>query len=82
MGPPRLLTKFRQAAEQTPQPGIQVLAVAPSLVAAGAAISQQTGLLTNDALLVAVRQVNAHSKLAGADADVDGLPGITRYALT
>jgi predicted nucleic acid-binding protein len=74
------LSKLRQAVEQTPQLGIQILTVASPLIAVGAAISQQTGLLTNDALMVAVMQDNGLTKLASADADLDGAPGITRYA--
>jgi len=74
------LTKFRQAIEQVSQFGIQVLAIAPTLVVAGAAISQQTGLLTNDALIIAVMQANRLTKLASEDDDFDSVPGITRYA--
>lgn len=74
------LTKFRQAIQQVPQLGIQVLAIAPVLIDAGALVSQQTGLLTNDALLIAVMQANGLANLASADTDFDRVPGITRYA--
>ena len=74
------LTKFQQAVEQTPHFGIQVLAVTPSLITVGATISQQTGLLTNAAIMVAIMQANGLTKLASADADLDCAPGITRYA--
>ena len=74
------LTRFRQAIQQVPQLGIQVLTIAPSLIDAGALVSQQTGLLTNDALIVALMQANGLTNLASNDPDFDRLPGITRYA--
>ena len=74
------LTRFRQAIQQVPQLGIQVLTIAPSLLDAGALVSQQTGLLTNDALIVALMRANALSNLASNDPDFDRVPGITRYA--
>jgi predicted nucleic acid-binding protein len=46
---------------------------------AGAAVSQQTGLLTNDALLVALRQHHGLINLASADADFDRVPSIRRF---
>ncbi len=53
---------------------------ASPLIAAGAAVSQQTGLLTNDALIVAVMQAHGLVNLASSDADFDRVPGLTRYA--
>jgi predicted nucleic acid-binding protein len=76
------LTRFRQAIQQVPQLGIQVLAIAPALLDAGALVSQQTGLLTNDALLIAVMQDHRLTHLASNDTDFDRVPGITRYAPT
>jgi len=43
-------------------------------------ISRQTGLLTNDALVVSTMQANGLTHLASNDADFDRVPGITRYA--
>src|SRR5262249_7763538 len=74
------LMKFRQAIQQVPQLGIQVLAIPPPLVEVGTLVSQQTGLLTNDALLVAVMQANGLTNLASHDPDFDRVPGLTRYA--
>jgi predicted nucleic acid-binding protein len=74
------LTAFRQAVERVPQLGIQVLSIPPDLVAAAAAISQQHGLLSNDALIVAVMQANGLTRLASHDADFDRITGLTRYA--
>jgi predicted nucleic acid-binding protein len=45
-----------------------------------AGISQQTGLLSNDALIVAVMQANGLTRLASQDADFDRVPGFTRNA--
>lgn len=74
------LTRFRQAIQQVPQLGIQVLSIAPALVDAGTLVSQQTGLLTNDALIVAVMRQQGLTDLASADDDFDRVPGLTRYA--
>ena len=74
------LTRFLQAIQQTPQLGIQVLTIAPTLIDSAAAVSQQTGILTNDALIVAVMQANGLTKLASNDPDFDLVPGITRYS--
>jgi len=74
------LMRFRQAIQEVPRYGIQVLTIPPTLVDSGAAVSQQTGLLTNDALVVAVMQANGLTHLASHDADFDRVPGLTRYA--
>lgn len=74
------LAAFRTAVEQIDQSRIRVLAIAPSLVVTAAAISQQTGLLSNDALMVALMQTNGLTKLASNDADSDRVPGLARYA--
>jgi predicted nucleic acid-binding protein len=55
------------------------LIVSPPLIVTAAAISQQTGLLSNDALFVAVMQANGGTRLATNDADFDRVPGLTRY---
>jgi predicted nucleic acid-binding protein len=76
------LTLFRSAVETVLQSRIQILTIAPSLIVSAAVISQQVGLLSNDALIVAVMQANGLTNLASHDADFDGAPGITRYAPT
>jgi predicted nucleic acid-binding protein len=73
------LTNFRQAIEKIPQLGIQVLTVPSGLIASAAVVSQQTGLLANDALIVAVMQSHGLTNLASHDTDFDRVPGITRY---
>jgi predicted nucleic acid-binding protein len=74
------LVRFRQALDSVLQSSLRVLTIAPSLLATAAAICQQHGLLTNDALTVALMQLNGLAKLASHDADFDRIPGITRYA--
>jgi len=73
------LARFRTAVELVLQSRLLVLTIAPSLLGAAAAISQQCGLLTNDALTVAVMQANGLTKLNSHDTDFDRVPGITRY---
>jgi len=76
----RTLTRFRQAIQQIPQFGIQILVAPSDALDAAASISQQTGLLTNDALLVAVMQSQGLTNLASHDADFDRVPGLNHYA--
>jgi len=74
------LSDFRNAIEAVPKLGLSILAPAASLVAVGAAISQQSGLLSNDAMVVAVMREHGLVNLASHDADFDRVPGLTRYA--
>jgi len=48
------LMAFRQAIREVPVFGLAVWTIPPDLLDAAAAVSQATGLLTNDALVVAV----------------------------
>ena len=74
------LTAFRLAVDRVLQSSLQMLVVAPPLVSTAAALSQQVGLLSNDALIVAVMQANGLTKLASHDADFDRVSGFARYA--
>jgi predicted nucleic acid-binding protein len=74
------LMRFRIAVETVLRSALQVLTVAPSLLGTAAVLSQQHGILTNDALVVAVMQANGLTRLASHDADFDRVPGLTRYA--
>ncbi len=74
------LSKFREAVSKVPQLGIRILTIAESFVESATVISQQSGLLSNDALIVAVMQANGLTKLASHDADFDRVSWITRYA--
>ncbi len=61
------LVHFRSALQKIPQMGIQVLTIATPLVDAAAGISQSTGLLTNDAMVVAVTRVRGETRVAIAN---------------
>jgi predicted nucleic acid-binding protein len=74
------LTAYRRAVFQIVQSRVQVLPISVAVFVAATAISQQTGLLINDALIVAILQANGLTLLASHDADFDRVPGITRYA--
>jgi predicted nucleic acid-binding protein len=74
------LTLFRQAVEGVQQFGVQRVSVRPRHVSAAAAISQQHGLLSGDALVVAVMREHGLVNLASHDADFDRVHGLTRYA--
>jgi predicted nucleic acid-binding protein len=74
------LTGPRQAVDEIALIGLDVLAVGKQPISQAVDISQQTGLLCGDALLVAVMHLQGLSHLASNDADFDRVPGITRYA--
>jgi predicted nucleic acid-binding protein len=69
-----------QVVDEIPGFGIQVLPVTMHLVSAAAAISQQHGLLSGDASVVAVMREHGLVNLASHDADFDRVAGLTRYA--
>jgi predicted nucleic acid-binding protein len=73
------LTGFQRAVERVLRSHIQVLTIPAHLIAAGTTISRQTGLLSNDALIVAVLQANGLSRLASSDQDFDRISWLTRY---
>ena len=74
------LKRFRQAIQEIPLFGIRILTIDPAWLDPAAEISQQTGLLHNDALIIAVMRAHGLINLASADPDFDRVPGITRYA--
>jgi predicted nucleic acid-binding protein len=74
------LTQFKVAIDELLQGSLQLLTISPAFISAAAKVSQQTGLLSNDALVVAVMQANGLTKLASADTDFDRVPGMSRYA--
>ena len=75
----QMLKRFRQALQEIPLFGIRILTIDPVWLDPAAEISQQTGLLHNDALIIAVMRANGLTNLASADPDFDRVPGITRY---
>jgi predicted nucleic acid-binding protein len=71
------LSGFRQAIVDLAAGSLRILTIPTALVVTAAALSQQIGLLSNDALIVAIMQSNGLTKL---DTDFDHVPGLTRYA--
>jgi predicted nucleic acid-binding protein len=78
----RQLTRFRQAVEAIALMGVQVLPVSAQDVTAAAVLGQQFGLLSNDALVVAVMLKHGLTQLASHDADFDRVAGIVRVRPT
>ena len=73
------LTRFQQALDEIVAFGVQVLPVTlPDVLRAGD-LSRQHGLLSGDALIVALMQANTLSTLASNDADFDRVPSLNRY---
>jgi predicted nucleic acid-binding protein len=75
----RQLSAYRQAVDQILNSQIQVVSTLPENVLAAIDVSRQHGLLGNDALIVAVMQVNGLTSIASHDADFDRVPGLMRY---
>lgn len=74
------LARSRQAIDEVALIGINVLPVTSSLVSVAADISRQYGLLSDDALVVAVMRHHGLTNLASLDTDFDRVPGIARYS--
>jgi predicted nucleic acid-binding protein len=74
------LTVFRHAVDEVPRFGIKVLQSPVSIASAAAAVSQQHGLLSGDAMIVALMQQFGLTNLASHDDDFDRVPWLTRYA--
>jgi predicted nucleic acid-binding protein len=74
------LSRYRQALDELTLIQVTVLPVSGMNVSRAADFSRQHGLLTNDAIIVAVMQAQGLTALASLDADFDSVPGITRYA--
>jgi predicted nucleic acid-binding protein len=72
------LKRFRQAIQEIPLFGIRILTIDPTWLDTAAGISQQTGLLHNDALVIVIMRVHGLTHLASADPDFDRVPGIKR----
>jgi predicted nucleic acid-binding protein len=71
---------FRIAVRKILQSKIQVLTIAPLLLNAACRISQRSGLLSSDAVIVAVTRAHDLTNLASNDTDFDRVPGLAPYA--
>lgn len=74
------LGRHRQALDEVALIGIPVLPATGPEVSVAADRSCQYGLLSSDALVLAIMEHHALTQLASHDADFDRVPGITRYA--
>lgn len=74
------LQEFRKAMDEIVAIGVQVLPVRVDDVLAAGDLSLQFGLLSGDALIVAIMQAQGLTNLASNDADFDRVPGIQRYS--
>jgi predicted nucleic acid-binding protein len=74
------LSTFQTAIAQIAQSNIAIAPVTVENVVRATEISRQHGLLTNDALLIAAMESVGIVLLASNDADLDRVPGITRFA--
>jgi predicted nucleic acid-binding protein len=74
------LTHFQTAVESVLQSKIQVLTIPPVLVSHATTLSRQHGLLTTDAVILALMQAHGLTHLASHDAHFDSVSAITRYA--
>ena len=74
------LTLFQAAVESVLQSRIRVLPVPPVLVSMAATLSRQHGLLTNDAVILALIQAHQLTHLVSHDSHFDVVPGIIRYS--
>lgn len=76
----RRLSRYRQAIDEIALVGVQVVPVTGGLVSLAADVSTHTGLLSSDALIVAIMRHHGIAHLASRDADFDSVSGITRYS--
>ncbi len=74
------LVRFRQALDEIVAMNVQVLAVAQQDVLLAGDISRQHGLLSGDALIVAMMQTHHITSLASNDTDFDRIPNLTRFS--
>jgi len=70
------LSKFQQAAASIARMVLFLLPVDAALLEEGTTVSAQVGLLTNDALIVALMRRHALTNLVTNDDDFDALPGL------
>ena len=59
---------------------LELMAELLTALRSAAVLCRQTGLLINDALVVALMQHHGLTRLASHDGDFDRVPGLTRYA--
>jgi predicted nucleic acid-binding protein len=75
----RRLEAFRMAIERMVQSKFTILTIPADLLIPAADLSQNLGLLNNDALVTTLMQAHGLNKLASSDTDFDRVPGLVRY---
>jgi len=73
------LTSYRTAIQIILASKVTILTIAPQLAATATSLSQQWGLLSNDAMIVAVMQAHGITQLASNDGDFDRVAGLVRF---
>ena len=73
----RLLVDFHTAATALRQLNVSVLPIDLATLVAGTEVSQRTGLLTNDAIILAIMESAGLTHLVTNDGDFDSIPGLT-----
>jgi predicted nucleic acid-binding protein len=74
------LFRFRQALDEIIALGVRIISVSPDNVLLAGDLSRTHGVLSGDALILAVMQANNVANLASSDTDFDRAPNIKRYA--
>ena len=79
--PPEIqkLQEFRTALDDIVAICIHILPVSAQVILLAGDLSLQHGLLSGDALILAMMQSHGLTQLASNDADFDRIPGITRF---
>ena len=73
------LQAFRKALDDIVAIGLHILPVSDQDILLAGDLSIQHGLLSGDALMIAMMQKNGLTQLASNDADFDHVPGLTRF---
>jgi predicted nucleic acid-binding protein len=73
------LHRFRQAIDEILEIGVQILPVSAEHVLLAGDLSRTYGLLSGDALVLAMMRNQGVTNLASSDADFDRISEITRY---
>lgn len=76
------LSAHQEAVAEVLQSQLQLLTIPPQLVLTATSISTRYGLLSNDALTVAIMEAHGITSIASHDSDFDRVPWIARYAPT
>ncbi len=71
------LTVFKEAADEFAVLPLRLLPVDAGMIATASAVAQRHGLLTGDAIIVALMHAHGIRHLVTNDDDFDGIPGIT-----